>query len=82
MEPWFLLKLVGFYKQMILILFGPIRIGLTFTRASSARPSRQLGFPNLLLLLLLLLLQTPLEVVPYTVFVYVLSFIVNSFFLC
>merc|ERR1719232_1106766 len=51
------------FNYYILILVGPIRIGLTFTRASSARPSRQLGFPTDVLLLLLLSLLSPLEVV-------------------
>jgi len=43
-----------FYYLLYLILVGPICIGLTFMRASSARPSRQLGFPTDVLLLLLL----------------------------
>jgi len=41
------------YYFLYSILVGPIRIGLTFTRASSARPSRQLGFPTDVVLLLL-----------------------------
>jgi len=43
------------YYSFLLILVGPIRIGLTFTRSSSDRPSRQLGFFNLMMVLLLLL---------------------------
>jgi len=37
------------YYSSYSTLVGPARTGLTFARASSARPSRQLGFPTVAL---------------------------------
>lgn len=47
---------------------------LTFTRALSAQPSRQLGFPTVVLLLLILSLLLPLEVMHHIIVVSVLSY--------
>jgi len=67
-----------FYYNMLLFII--INIGrtypyrLTFTRASSARPSRQLGFSNLLLFPYYhYSLSSPLEVVLYAFILHVVT---------
>merc|ERR1719273_74541 len=73
----------------ILKLFIMFNIGrtysyrLTFARASSARPSRQLGFPTVVLLILLsiiiivIIISSPLEVVQYVF----LLFLIHTYYL-